>query len=253
MNEHYIQPDGNGFKDTILDDYLALGYHRMRNSLFTAQAVHNGYYGKSRMMMVVFWLRTVVNKIIENKTTNSIRKKCAGFKVVYKEAVITEEIEKLFSLYSKLVDFEISEKCSDYFDNNLSENPFDSRMIEVRDGTKLIAVGYFDKGKNAIMGILNIYHPDYRKFSLGKFLILHKIDYALANNIAYYYTGYISTENIKYDYKLFPDVNAVEVYMPVEKRWDPVILYDKPRLATYFEENYIEPLFSSAKKSGDTT
>ena len=74
MNEHYIQPDGNGFKDTILDDYLALGYHRMGNSLFTAQAVHNGYYGKSRMMMVVFWLRTVVNKITENKIRKKYRK-----------------------------------------------------------------------------------------------------------------------------------------------------------------------------------
>ena len=251
MNEHYIQPSANGFKDTILDDYLALGYHRMGNSLFTAQAVQNGYYGKSRLMMVVFWLRTVANKITENKTTYSIRKKCAGFKVVYKEAVITEEIEELFSLYSKQVDFETSGKCSDYFDNNLFENPFDSHMIEVRDGSRLIAVGYFDKGKYAIMGIVNFYHPQYRKFSLGKFLMLQKLDYALANNITYYYTGYISTENTKYDYKLFPDVNAVEVYMPVEKNWEPIILYDKPRLATYFEENYIERLFSSEKKPGD--
>ena len=248
MNEHYIHPSANGFKDTMLDEFLALGYHRMGNSLFTAQAVHNGYYGKSRMMMVVFWLRTVVNKITENKTTNSIRKKCAGFKLVYKEAVITEEIEELFSLYSKQVDSETSGKCSDYFDNNLSENPFDSRMLEVRDGTKLIAVGYFDKGKNTIMGILNFYHPDYRKFSLGKFLMLQKTDYALANNIAYYYTGYISTENSKYDYKLFPDIHAVEVYMPVEKKWEPVIHYDKSKLAAYFEENYIEPLFSSEEK-----
>ena len=81
--------------------------------------------------------------------------------------------------------------------------------------------------------------------------MLQKTDYALANNITYYYTGSISTENSNSDYKLFPDVNAVEVYMPVEKKWEQVILYDKPKLATYFYENYIQPLYSSAKEPGD--
>ena len=83
--------------------------------------------------------------------------------------------------------------------------------------------------------------------------MLQKIDYAVANNIPYYYTGYISTENTNFDYKLFPDVNSVEVYMPIEKKWEPVILYDKSKLATYFEENYIQPLFSSTKKSEDAS
>ena len=243
MNEDYIQPSEKGFKGTMLDEYLALGYYRIGNMLFTAQAVHNGYYGKSRIMMVVFWLRTLVNTVAENKATRSIKNKCSGFTVVYKKATITEEIEELFSLYRSQIDFETTSSCSEYFNNKLLENYFDSWMIEIRDGIKLIAIGYFDKGDKAIMGILNFYHPDYRKFSLGKFLMLQKIDYALANNIVYYYTGYISTENTKFDYKLFPDVNAIEVYMPIEKKWDPVTFYDKSKLATYFQENYIEPLF----------
>ena len=53
-------------------------------------------------------------------------------------------------------------------------------MVQVRDGDKLIAVGYFDKGKTAIAGILNMYHPDYKQYSPGKFLMLKKLEYALS-------------------------------------------------------------------------
>ena len=108
-------------------------------------------------------------------------------------------------------------------------------MIEVRDGNILVAVGFFDKGTNAIAGILNFYHPDYKKFSLGKYLILQKIEFARANRFLYYYTGYISTHISKFDYKLFPDKRAIEVYLPVEKIWVPYKLWGKEKLKEYYE------------------
>ncbi len=101
----------------------------------------------------------------------------------------------------------------------------------------MIAVGYFDKGNNSLAGILNFYHPEYKKYSLGKYLILNKIDFALENDIPFYYTGYISTFYTKFDYKLYPDVNAIEVYLPVEKEWQPYNQFDKISLEKYFYEN----------------
>jgi arginine-tRNA-protein transferase len=89
-------------------------------------------------------------------------------------------------------------------------------------------------GKNAITGILNFYHPAYNKYSLGKYLILQKIDFALSNNISFYYTGYISTAINKFDYKLFPDVASIEVYLPVERQWLPYLTLGKPLLQEYF-------------------
>lgn len=240
MNEDCIFPGEDGFKGTLLDDYLALGYYRMLHTLFTINCVPDGYYGKYQMFMPVFWLRTIVKKVSENKSTLAIRKKCAGFTMCCKKACITEEIEELYSMYHSHIDFETPEKCSDSLYSTLIENPFDSWMIEVRDGTKLIAAGYFDIGKNAIMGILNIYHPGYRKYSLGKYLMLQKIDYALGNNIACYYSGYISTSNTKFDYKVFPDVNATEVYLPIEKEWKPYCMYDKHALNEYIFGNLSE-------------
>ena len=86
-------------------------------------------------------------------------------------------------------------------------------MIKIRDKNKLIAVGYFDKGFKSIAGIMNIYHPEYNMYSLGKFLMLQKLQYAQSHNMNFYYTGYISTQSTRFDYKTFPDQNAVEVLL----------------------------------------
>jgi arginine-tRNA-protein transferase len=65
-----------------------------------------------------------------------------------------------------------------------------------------------------------------------------KIDFALANGISFYYTGYISTSISKFDYKLFPDKEAVEVYLPLENKWVRYNAIGKTMLEAYFL-NYI--------------
>lgn len=231
INEpHYFSPDENGFKGQILDELLAMGYYRMQHMIFTT---HYTALDPVKENIPVFWLRTEVKKIQENKTAFTIRKSSASFTVTIKKAAITPELEELYSMYKNHVDFCASATCWDYLHQDEFENPYDSWMIEVRDGSILIAVGFFDKGENAISGILNFYHPAYNKFSLGKYLILQKIDHALANNIPYYYTGYISTAITKFDYKLFPDVKAIEVYLPVEKTWMAYDLLGKEKLKEY--------------------
>jgi arginine-tRNA-protein transferase len=137
-------------------------------------------------------------------------------------------------MYRKHISFSAAESCEDYLHQRFLPNPFNSYMIEVRDGSTLIAVGYFDLGKNAIAGIINFYHPNYHKFSLGKFLMLQKINYALQNNIPYYYTGYISTAITKFDYKIFPDQEAIEVYLPADKKWINYSNIDKSFLEDYY-------------------
>ena len=73
--------------------------------------------------------------------------------------------------------------------------------------------------------------------------MLQKIDYARANQMKYYYTGYISTSSTKYDYKVFPDATAIEVFMPFEKEWKPFSLKDKNELGIYFEKHIFGDLF----------
>ena len=78
MFDNYIQAETEGFKGELLDHYLALGYFRMHDEMFTTQSIASGKYGNDNLMENVFWLRTVVPSIIEKKSIRNLRKKCSG-------------------------------------------------------------------------------------------------------------------------------------------------------------------------------
>ena len=243
MNEHYIPPGKDGFKGQMLDELLALGYFRMDDQLFTSTNAPDEYYGNSILYMNIYWLRTLVDHVRESRAARNIRNKCAAFITTIRKAEITDEVKALYALYRDHVPFLLSEFGYESFDYGAERFPFDSWMVEVRDNDTLVAAGFFDLGAKAIMGIQNMYHPLYQKYSLGKFLMLQKMDYTRLNQMDYYYTGYISTSKTCFDYKLFPDPSAVEVFLPVEKVWKPYNTYSKSMLDEYFEVNYLDPLF----------
>jgi len=228
--ENFLFPDVNGFKGKVLDDHLAAGFYRIQYFMFTTHAI---LLEADNDPMPVFWLRTWVKKIKPTKSASAIIAKCKAFTIHFKHVTITTETEALYDLYKDHIDFSVSDSCSSYLENIFIDNPFTSCMIEIRDGDKLIAVGYFDLGENALAGILNFYHPHYKKYSLGKYLILLKINYALQNNIALYYSGYMSSAITKFDYKIFPDITAMEVFLPIEKKWLPYVSMGKEGLKEY--------------------
>jgi leucyl-tRNA---protein transferase len=230
QQEDYIIPGLEGFKGNLLDDYLAAGYYRMQHLLFTTHQTREDLESDP---IPVFWLRMPVKAIGENKTALAIRKKCAGFSVSFKKAVITPAIDELYGLYRNHIDFNASADCSSCLHGFYLPNPFESWMVEISDHDKLIAVGYFDVGTNSLSGILNFYHPSYKKFSLGKFLMLQKIDYTIQSGRQYYYTGYISPAISKFDYKIFPDEKVMEVFLPQEKEWMPYSLFGKTGMHEY--------------------
>ena len=100
-------------------------------------------------------------------------------------------------------------------------NVFNTYIIELRDGERLIAAGVFDRGDRSLAGILNFYDPNYRKHSLGKYLLLLKTDYARRLQLDYYYPGYLVCDYPKFDYKLFPCIAATEFFDSVGGRWQP--------------------------------
>ncbi len=227
----YLIASEDGFKNETLDSLLAKGFYRMQHLMFTCNQTAINY---ETFTIPVFWLRTIVQKVTPGKSALNIQKRCNGFHVQIADAFVDEEIEALYAQYKEHVSFFVSESCKGYLHNEVLPMPFDSKIIQIRDNNKLIAVGYFDKASNAIAGIMNIYHPDYKSYSLGKFLMLQKLEYAFSQNIQFYYTGYISTQSPRFDYKTFPDVDAVEVFLPVEQEWVPYSLFGKEFLAEYY-------------------
>jgi arginine-tRNA-protein transferase len=145
-----------------------------------------------------------------------------------------------FLLYKDYVKIDISYTISEYLLGDKNTNIFNSQMVQVRDEGKLISCGYFDIGESCIMGILNTYHPDYNKFSLGKFNILLKMIWGLKNNFDYYYTGYISPQVKYFDYKLYPFQSLVEFLNPYTNMWEEFPKNGKIELLNYsiFKETF---------------
>jgi leucyl-tRNA---protein transferase len=230
------------FKGLVLDHYLSRGYYRMGGIMFTTGATSLDY---SSEHIPVFWLRTLLQKVVPGKTARKLLALNQQFKVEIVPAAITKEIEQLYRLYRQHISFSASPTVQQYlFDVGIdfSNCPFASYMILVKDGPQLIAAGYFDEGEHTIAGLINFYHPQYARYSLGKFVMLQKMQWAIAHKKTYYYTGYLSPAITKFDYKLFPDVSAVEVLIQQSGVWLPYEFVGKDGLAT------IAQLASTAKQ-----
>ena len=79
---------------------------------------------------------------------------------------------------------------------------FNTYEVEVYDGDRLVAMSYFDIGERSMASLIGIYHPDYAKYSLGKYTMLLELQHALDSDYQFYYPGYIFSEPSIFDYKL---------------------------------------------------
>ncbi len=199
-----------------LDYFLGYGYFRMQQELFTCRyLVHN------TTMHPVHWLRLDVNRVSFGPKQNRLFRINNQFTVTVKALHLSDEVETLYNVYRDSINFDTYESVEACLLNGPNERVFDTRQIEIRDNGRLIAVGVFDAGKTSIAGILNFYDPAYHRQSLGKYLMLLKIEYARQWQKAYYYPGYIVTDYPKFDYKLFPCEAATEVFDADAEVWLP--------------------------------
>jgi arginine-tRNA-protein transferase len=200
-------------KGVILDKYLEAGWYRMGGNIFTTDS-----FEEFNIVYPVFWLRYKVRDIFLDKHSRSIIKKNKKFVVNIVPFKNSNELESLHDLYFEKIDFLTSFTINELLED-VDNLIYDTFLIEIRDNEKLIAAGIFDKGQDSIAGIKNIYHPEYFQYSLGKYLMLIKLQYCLQNNIEWYYPGYIAPGHKKFDYKLFVDKNATEVFVHEIKNW----------------------------------
>lgn len=204
-----------------LDIYLEKGWFRMGQSIFTTD-----FISPDNNFCRVFWLRYRLDDIFSKNKCQKIVKLNKKFMVVFKPLEISQEMEDLYQKYLQTLDFLPSPTLRAHlmeFANSMeaNQNIYDSVQIEIRDQEKLIAVGIFDKGENSIAGIINFYDPLYKKYSLGKYLMLLKAQYAKEKEMSFYYPGYIGADYNKFAYKLFINPDSAEIYDPTNKTWLP--------------------------------
>jgi leucyl-tRNA---protein transferase len=206
-----------------LDEYLAKGWFRMGQTIFTTDLLPvNGN------IHPVYWLRYVLQKVRYGKKQERLLAINKHFSVSLKPFLLSEELEYLYASYLAIIDFDAPPTVESFLLDGDNNSIYDTQLIEIRDAGRLIAAGIFDNGENSIAGIMNFYDPAYKAKSMGKYLMLLKINYAVAFGKLFYYPGYIAGGFSKFDYKLFPDPAAAEIFDSKQEQW---ISYDPASLS----------------------
>ena len=200
----------------FLDYYLSQGYYRMGQNLFTCQ-----FLPLDEGLHTVHWLRLVLACVAYGPKQRRLFRLNKSFAVAVKPFRLTPEHAALYARYYQSLDFDTNSSLADLLLDGATQTVFDTYVVEVRDGEQLIAAGVFDQGSDSLAGIVNYYDPAYHRHSLGKYLMLLKLEHARRRQLTYYYPGYLVHNYPKFDYKLFACAAATEVYDSRHSKWLP--------------------------------
>jgi arginine-tRNA-protein transferase len=202
-----------------LDRYLALGWFRMHQEIFTTTHLFSG-----DQVYRVHWLRYEVSAIQVRAYHRRLRRRNTPFFVTIEDLeVIPPAHEELYKVYRESIDFEGADSVAHalFGEEEPQASIYNTKCISIYHGERLIAAGYFDVGEHAGASILHFFDPAYSRYSLGKYLILITCDYFREQKINLYYPGYVVAGKEKMNYKLFLGKDIATYYDPVTRSWHP--------------------------------
>lgn len=200
-----------------LDDYLHHGWFRMGQTIFTTNFLNfkNNFYS-------AIWLRLDLARYEADHTQEKLFKRNAHFHVTIRPAQVSAAHEILYEKYKSSLSFEPSASLKALLFGRSPYQIFNTQEVNVYDGDKLIAAGFFDLGKNSAAGISSFYDPEYKKYSLGKYLIYQKIHFCKQQGLRYFYPGYFVPGYSFFDYKLGIGNPVLEYLALASGQWLPI-------------------------------
>lgn len=199
-----------------LDAYLAAGWFRMNQTIFTTHFLqfNNLFYN-------AIWLRVDTSVYKPSRKHIATLKRIEGFTTEVCQARITHHHEALYEQYKTAVAFDTYSSLYQLLFGGYVHNIYNTQQVNIYDGEKLIATGFFDVGKTSAQGIICAYHPDYKKYSLGKCLMYTKLDYCRQHGLQYFYPGYAVPGYAAFDYKLTVGTENLQYYNIAGNTWVP--------------------------------
>jgi arginine-tRNA-protein transferase len=201
-----------------LDAYLERGWFRMRQNIFTTNFVHfkDQFYS-------ALWLRISLGELKTDFGRDKLFKQNASFRTEIRPASVTDEKEALYTRYREQISFEPMASLTQLlYGDTSTNNIYNSFEVAVYDGEILIAIGFFDIGNVSAAGIVSVYDPAYKKYSLGKYLIYSKIEYCRKLSLQYFYPGYFVPGYRAFDYKLTICRSALQFLSPQSQQWTSI-------------------------------
>jgi leucyl-tRNA---protein transferase len=204
-----------------LDAYLSKGWFRMGQHIFTC-----AYIGLDEQVYRVHWLRVLLKGFKDDKAFQKLSRLNSKFSLSIQKANITPEKEALYRNYRQCISFEPSDSLEDLLYGGSEIKIYNTLEATIYDGDKLIAVGFFDIGKESAAGISCFYDPAYKKHSLGKYLMYLKMQHCKDQEIDYFYLGYFAPGCKAFDYKLNISSRSMEYYDIGSEKWHGMAFWD---------------------------
>lgn len=198
-----------------LDRWLGEGYFRMRQSMFSARFVH--FEGNLRSTI---WTRLpLAGHRFRPSLERRIRRNDRRFRLNVGAFVADELHEGLYGRYLLAARGDRSPTLLDALRADSDADAFQTRVLDVWDGDRLVAFSLFDEGHTSIQSVLGVYDPDYASRSLGLYTMCKEIEYGRDAGFAYHYAGYVLPGVAAMDYK--HDVGPLEAWDHDQRRWLP--------------------------------
>jgi arginine-tRNA-protein transferase len=200
-----------------LDNYLARGWYRMGQCIFTTDFVE-----RDGLFLPAIWLR---NRLKNYHISSSYKKlehrnKLFEFEII--PFTYSDYYESLFQKYRSSLPPGRAVDLYSFLMGDSAAVIFNSWVINLYDHNRLIGAGVFDLGKTRAAGISSFYDPDYKSYSIGRYLIYKKMEYCKEKNLEYFYPGYFVPGIKAFDYKLEMGKDSLEFFDMNKELWKPI-------------------------------
>lgn len=200
-----------------LDSYLAAGWYRMGQCVFTTDFVErDGVYFQT------IWLRNRLKSYEPSSSFKKLEHRNKSFQFEIVPFNYSNKYESLFQKYRSSLPSGRANDLRSFLIGDSTLIVFKSWVINLYDKGKLIGSGVFDLGKKSAAGIASFYDPDYKNYSVGRYLIYKKIEYCIQKNYDYFYPGYFVPGIKAFDYKLEIGKKSLEFFEMNKSLWKPI-------------------------------
>ncbi|MGH1436998.1 MAG: GNAT family N-acetyltransferase [Lewinella sp.] len=226
-----------------LDEYLARGWYRMGQSIFTTHFLCFG-----EQLYSAIWIRLNMQQHQFRKGQRKLmRKNAERFQIKYAPFKLTQEKENLYQKYKQHFPGYIARSLQESLLDGEEYNTYHTIESQIYDGDQLVGLSYFDLGKDSVASILGIYDPAYAEYSIGYYTMLLEMEYCRQHSIKYYYPGYVVPGYERFDYKL--RVGEVEYLQLSTNSWEPYLKFQTKEVPLLQMEHQLKEAQASLAKA----
>jgi len=245
MYTRMIHPDE--LSPAELDAFLAQGWFRMRQAMFTCRFVMSD--GRLRTAV---WLRFDLSTFRFRKSLRRyLRRADAELDLTVGPADVTDEHEELYARYREDFKGDLAPDLRSVLYDDGSTDIYPTSCFELRRDGRLVACSFFDVGVDSMASIIGIYDPDLHRYGLGFTTMLLEVRYGIENGLRWFYPGYIAPGCEAFDYKL--RLGDPEYYAPLLARWMPYADLDLDELPAIRITTALDAFETAARDGGHAT